>query len=240
MQIKESQRNNRHIIYDLTVFAKMDEVCFDSAWYQQKGLLRGQAIGRGTTHFIEIGDVQCVLRHYRRGGLAAKLLGDQYVWSGIKNTRAWREWHLLKCMLAMDLPVPVPVAAQVRRKGLYYNADLITRRIGHSNALSAILQLAPIPEAVWRKLGTTIKQFHLNGVYHADLNAQNILIDSNKQIFLIDFDKGYLRNPRWSWQHQNLKRLLRSIHKSQQIFKTFYFTDKDWQILMDAYHQNSA
>ena len=235
MQIQQSHQANCHIIYDSAVIGEINEHIFDPAVHKVKGSLRGQALGRGTTHFIDIGGVQCVLRHYRRGGIVAKLLHDQYIWTGIKNTRAWREWDLLGRMQKMGLPAPVPVAARVIRKGFYYSADLITRRIENAQALSAMLQLSSIPDDSWQKLGATIKQFHRVGIYHADLNAQNILINAENQMFLIDFDKGCVRKPHLSWQHQNLKRLLRSLKKSQQIFATFHFTDQDWQTLMDGY-----
>jgi len=238
MQIKESHYANRYIIYDLAVVGEINEQLFDPESHQKKGSLKGQAIGRGTTHFIDVSGTQCVLRHYRRGGLVAKLLHDQYMWSGIKSTRAWREWDLLERMLKMGLPAPAPVAARVVRKGFYYYADLITRRIENTQVLSAILRSAPIPEEIWQKIGATIKRFHNAGIYHADLNAQNILINSENQVFLIDFDKGCLRKTHSSWQHQNLKRLLRSLKKSQKLFTVFHFTEQDWQVLMDGYERN--
>ena len=238
MKIKESHHANRHIIYDSVVVGEINEQIFNPTYHQSMGSLKGQAFGRGTTHFIDVGGIPCVLRHYRRGGMVAKLLRDQYIWGGIKNTRAWREWDLLERMLKMELPAPAPVAARVIRKGFYYCADLITQRIENAQVLSAILRSAPIPEEIWQKIGATIKQFHNAGIYHADLNAQNILINSENQVFLIDFDKGCLRKTHSSWQHQNLKRLLRSLKKSQKLFTVFHFTEQDWQVLMDGYERN--
>jgi len=235
-RIKEIQFKNRHIIYDAAVVGAINEGIFDPAWHQKEGRLRGQAVGRGTAYFIDIGGIQCVLRHYRRGGMVAKLLRDQYVWTGIKYTRAWREWNLLERMQKKGLPVPRPVAAQVLRKGSYYCADLITQRIENAQALSVILRSAAFSEENWQKLGVTIQQFHVAGIYHADLNAQNILINTQNQMFLIDFDKGRRREPRWSWQQQNLKRLLRSLSKSKKNCKEFYFSDRDWQTLLFGYH----
>jgi len=233
--IKEIQLGNHHIIYDAAVVDEINVVIFDPASHQNEGSLRGQAQGRGTTYFIDIGGIECVLRHYRRGGLVAKVLRDQYIWNGIKNSRAWREWHLLEQMLKIGLPAPHPVAAQVVRNGFYYCADLITQRIENAQALSAILQTAPLAEQQWHKLGATIKRFHVAGIYHADLNAQNILINTENQMYLIDFDKGQRRKPRRMWQQHNLSRLLRSLNKSQQMCNTFYFSDNDWQALLQGY-----
>ena len=51
------------------------------------------------------------------------------------------------------------------------------------------------------------------GLDHADLNAHNILFDSNGRGWLIDFDRGVLRIPATHWRERNLKRLLRSLLK---------------------------
>ena len=58
-----------------------------------------------------------------------------------------------------------------------------------------------------------IARFHRAGLDHADLNAHNILFDSNGRGWLIDFDRGVLRIPATHWRERNLKRLLRSLLK---------------------------
>ncbi|HEY0633890.1 MAG TPA: lipopolysaccharide kinase InaA family protein, partial [Gammaproteobacteria bacterium] len=64
-----------------------------------------------------------------RGGLIAKLVADRYLWSGIEATRAWREWRLLAELCSEGFPVPQPIAARVIREGLFYRADIVTRRL---------------------------------------------------------------------------------------------------------------
>ncbi len=77
-----------------------------------------------------------VLRHYRRGGMIANVLGDRYLWTGAGRTRGFAEFRLLAALRARGLPVPTPVAARYRRKGVHYRADLITRRIGNATTLA--------------------------------------------------------------------------------------------------------
>ena len=57
---------------------------------------RRAAGGRGTVAFVRDGERRWVLRHYRRGGLVARLLDDRYLWTGADRTRAFREWRLLR------------------------------------------------------------------------------------------------------------------------------------------------
>ena len=56
-------------------------------------------------------------------------------------------------------------------------------------------------------------KFHNVGLCHADLNAYNILIDEDTNMWLIDFDKSKILSPGGGWRHDNLKRLKRSLKK---------------------------
>ena len=100
------------------------------AWWSRRGELRAAPEGRGSALFIEADGRRLVLRHYRRGGWMARLMGDRYLWRGEALTRSFVEWHLLYVMRRAGLPVPVPIAARYRRIGRYsYTADLLTEQI---------------------------------------------------------------------------------------------------------------
>ena len=80
----------------------------------------------------------------------------------------------------------------------------------------------------------TIAEFHNHGIYHADLNAGNILI-SEKLVYLIDFDHSKQCHPRKMWQNANMKRLKRSIDKLTN--NNHIETNKNkWQQLIEAYN----
>jgi len=191
----------------------------------------------------------CVLRHYRRGGWMARWNKDRYWWTGVDNTRAWREWYLLQQMFAQGLPVPRPLAAHVSHAGLFYRADLITRRIDDSHSLARLLGDTALrelflhqqssPTSLWSQVGATIRSFHECGIYHADLNAHNILLKADGQCYLIDFDKGEQRTSQSDWQQANLKRLQRSLLKLKSQQSGFYFDETDWDALMQGYAQES-
>ena len=56
--------------------------------------------GRGSAWFIEAPSSQCVLRHYRRGGFAARFSQDRYLWHGPDRTRSFAEFRLTRALLA--------------------------------------------------------------------------------------------------------------------------------------------
>lgn len=191
--------------------------------------------GRGHAWFVSHDEGDFVLRHYRRGGAIEALLADRYLWTGIDATRAFREWRLLATLFCDGLPVPRPVAARVLRSGCLYRADLVTRALPGVRSLADRLTEAQLPEAGWRKIGGCIRLFHDRGVYHADLNAHNILLDGDGRTYLIDFDKGKIRNRGVAWKTANLVRLRRSLEKLADRSPRFCYGHGDFTSLTSGY-----
>lgn len=230
MAIEVENTQAGSILYDSARAGKPDERAFSADYWEQRRQVVARARGRGGVVFIRDGERQWVLRHYRRGGLVAKLIDDSYLWTGIENTRAFREWRLLHDLHARDFPVPAPVAARVTRSGFFYRADLITEALPASRTLADCITGAKLPEETWGRVGETIGKFLRAGVMHADLNAHNILLGESGRVFLLDFDRGEIR-PRGAWEQAILGRLKRSLLKikSQRVGVTF--EERDWQAL---------
>lgn len=190
-----------------------------------------------------------VLRHYRRGGFAARLSRDLYFWTGEGKVRPFVEWRLLAELRGKGLPVPAPIAAWYRRAGplgLFYRGDLITERIAGGQPLSSRLAAGPLLPYVWEKIGRCIRQFHDAGVRHADLNAHNVLIVEPAAIFLIDFDRCEIRetgeagadgpqDKRPPWQGENIDRFRRSLMKIARTLPSGRFSESDWQAVLRGY-----
>jgi 3-deoxy-D-manno-octulosonic acid kinase len=214
-------------------------------YWQQQNAVTGSAQGRGTTWFVAHQDTNntehhWVLRHYYRGGLIGRVINDSYWFTGLEKTRAASEFSLLQQMQILKLPAPAPIAYRVTRQGLLgltYRADLLSSRIQHAQDLVAVLSKQTLSEALWHQIGVTIKRFHDNNIYHHDLNSHNILLDDKEQIFLIDFDRGEIRNngENSDWKQANMARLQRSFNKELNQLPQFYFTDENWQALMNGY-----
>ena len=235
MNLLEFHKNGQFIRYDSDIFKNVDEVSFKSGVWAQRSSIVGFAEGRGTTFFIQHQGRDFVLRHYQRGGFIARFSGDRYFWLGLRFTRPWREWALLEKMRQKGLPVPIPAAFNIERKGLTYTADLMMHRIPHSRTLMKILSIEELTEGYWITIGSVIRRFHEQGIYHSDLNANNILLDDGGRCYLIDFDRCGIRIPNIKWQQSNLLRLKRSLNKIKNNKEIFHFSDKNWRSLLRGY-----
>ncbi|MEO9089777.1 MAG: lipopolysaccharide kinase InaA family protein, partial [Rhodanobacter sp.] len=99
-----------------------------------------------------------------------------------------------------------------QRQGLLYRADLITRRIADAQTLAQCMALGRLDRKLAEHVGAVIGRFHRAGIWHADLNAHNVLV-SPAGLHVIDFDRGRKRTPARAWQRSNLQRLRRSLLK---------------------------
>lgn len=171
--------------------------------------------GRGAAWFLNGDRGNWVLRHYRRGGLPGKLLNDRYLYLGQSRVRSVQEFFLLQSLARQGLPVPTPIAAWYQRQGFTYRAALIIERLEGTYSLLNLNRPEHAP--LWEAAGRCIRRFHDAGVYHADLNATNILVcPAQGQVFLIDFDRGVQHTGDTAgapWKAANLARLERGVYK---------------------------
>ena len=222
------------ILYDEARIDTFASHYFEPDYWRSRALVELEAPGRGSTLVVRMQDERWVLRHYLRGGLFGKVVDDSYLWSGERRTRCFREWQLLADLTAADLPVPEPIAARYIRTGVRYTADLITGYLADTVTVSKALADMPLNPDVWHKVGECIRRFHEAGVYHADLNAHNILLGAaHATVYIIDFDRGYFR-PGNDWKKDNLNRLRRSLEKVTKGLEG-RFGDKEWEWLMLGY-----
>lgn len=236
MSRKIARHGGEAILYDDSVLSHAESALFEPASWAQASQAPGASGGRGATLFIDCAGQPCVLRHYYRGGAIGRLISDQFFWLGESMTRCFCEWLLLEQLTQMGLPVPRPVAARYSRSGLVYRADLITARLPDVAPFSARLAEGGVSAEVWGRVGECIARFHRAGVWHADLNAHNVQIDTADRIFLLDFDRGRIRSAARGWQQSNLARLHRSLTKiSAQSAGAVQFSAREWSWLTEGY-----
>jgi 3-deoxy-D-manno-octulosonic acid kinase len=231
---------NGAILYDKAIINQISARHFTPQGWPHADVLTGalRSAGRGNTFLVGNVPQQFVLRHYLRGGLIGKLVRKSYVFSGADKTRSFTEWRLLDKLAANNLNVPRPAAARFIQRGTFYTADLITVRIPDVMSLSQYIASEDRDEEFWRSVGAAIWKFHEVGVYHADMNAYNLQIDKDGDLWMLDFDKGSLRAP-GAWQQQTLSRLHRSLAKIVGLDPRLHYCDSNWEQLLAGYFSAS-
>jgi 3-deoxy-D-manno-octulosonic acid kinase len=204
---------HRSVLFDRALLDDAFSDWFEPRYWRERDRVRGVAAGRGSAMFVAAEQETWVLRHYHRGGIMARFVDDYYVWHGLNGSRAFREWRLLAELYERGMPVPRPIAARVCRYGLSYTADILTAYLEGTRSVNSMLHAGESLGDQWQAIGRTLRQFHDQGVDHSDLNVGNILVDDEGCVYLIDFDKGRLRES-GSWKQGNLRRLQRSLRKT--------------------------
>lgn len=211
---------------------------FSPDYWQAMGAIIAEKKGRSSTWFFDYSNGIGVLRHYWRGGLVGHLLSDQYLYTGLKNTRIYKEYQLLVELQARGLNVPKPLAAKIDHGGLIYRGDLITQAIPDAASLLDLLKNRAISDSEVINIGKTIANFHQQGVFHADLNINNIMLDNSGRAHIIDFDRGRLVKPMHPCLKRNIHRLHRSFIKEEGRNSRFFWDSAQWQLLIKAYQSN--
>ncbi len=205
-------------------------------WRALGAAVTGSAGGRSTAWFIEHDGLALLLRHYYRGGFIARFNRDLFLGRRVARSRAMREFSLLRQMRELGLPVPRPVAARMLPcLGLWYRADIIVETVPDSSDLFRILCQQALPAEQWREVGRIIRQVHDAGVWHADLNCHNILLDAAGAVWIVDFDRCEFRD-QGPWREANLARLRRSLLKESGKHAPFHWDNDDWESLLAGYH----
>jgi 3-deoxy-D-manno-octulosonic acid kinase len=231
---------NGAILYDKAIINQISDERFTPEGWLHAELLTGslRSAGRGNTMYVGNVPRQFVLRHYRRGGLVGKLISDTYLFTGDDKTRSFLEWRLLDKLATNNMRVPRPAAARYVRRGPFYMADIITVRVPDIVPLSQYIADNNPDEDFWQSCGEAIHEFHAAGVYHADMNAYNVQIDKDGLLWMLDFDKGALRQP-GPWQQKTLSRLHRSLTKIVDLDPELNFRSGNWEQLLEGYFNAS-
>ena len=229
-----AERRSANLLYDANRFASEPAAgeLFDRARWLARAGSRDASGGRGGALHVrgEFGDA--VLRHYRRGGLVARVSDDRYFWTGADRTRPFREFRVLARAHGEGLPVPAPIAAAYTREGPTYRGDILVASVPDARTLA---QLVAANDPVdWAAIGTAIARCHRAGYFHADLNAHNVLLDASGHAWLIDFDRACVRAPDQRWQQANLARLQHSLRKIGATDAPG-FARRDWPALAAAH-----
>lgn len=152
------------------------------------------ARGRGGAGLVTFGDLQAVVRPYRRGGALAPLLGDRYA----GPDRVQRELELHCALRAEGVPVVTPLAA-VARKRHFWRLRLFTELEPAAVPLPAFCAAHPeLRRHAVAAAAVTVRLAFQAGLRHPDLHAENVLLaqrGDNVRAVLIDLDRAVLKAP---------------------------------------------
>lgn len=218
------------VVVDRDHFDRPEEAEFDSGRLAGARVLPG---GRGEAVEFAHRNTRYVLRHYRRGGLLARLLVDVYPRVPRNLSRPAREWRVLRRLRALGLPTPVPAAWRLSPAGgVLYRADLITLRIPGGRPLPDVLAERSLESGEWERIGATIGRFHRAGLLHPDLSAGNVLLDGAGGAHLVDFDRARLGPPPpKAAREAMIDRLGRSLRKLRRLDPALHWEEEDLEPL---------
>jgi tRNA A-37 threonylcarbamoyl transferase component Bud32 len=157
-----------------------------------------------------------VVRQYRHGGLLRGLRGDGFG----NRDRFLEELKVHLRVRELGLPAPEPLGVIVVEGGVagdgvqgYY----ATRRLEGVSGLPEYLAGASPGRRrqLAAELGRRLRRLHDEGIFYADLQVRNLLVDDSGELYFIDFDKstwsaGPLPAAR---RRANLYRFARSLEK---------------------------
>jgi 3-deoxy-D-manno-octulosonic acid kinase len=129
-----------------------------------------------------------VIKYYRRGGAIRYLIKKRYLKYG--KTRCQIEYELLQKVRSLGINAPEPIAFAYQGR-LLYQCWLVTREIKDHQTLAQLSCLNEertliVMKEVIKQVSTLIKY----NILHADLHPGNVIVDNQKQVYLLDFDKG--------------------------------------------------
>ncbi len=157
------------------------------------------------------------LREARRGGALATLLPSRF----LSPRRGSRELALWLALRTRGAPLPEPVAAFARRRGLGWALHFAS--LDRRASRDGLAWLATSPSRAERlaaaaALGAALRRFHDAGALHGDLNLRNVLIEpgaAGPSCLLIDLASAR-RAPHATPRERlrDLLRLERSLEKN--------------------------
>lgn len=171
------------------------------------------AAAKGRVHLARFpyADGYGLVRPYKRGGLVRHFLAETYLF----DNRPLRELNILRYLYEQEFAVPMPLGACWERTRVGYRGSIATQELDALTLVEYLGNSRETADQALRQCGELIRKMHDLGVFHADLQARNILVGPSS-VYLIDFDNARKTQSLGPYQRaRNLLRLRRSLEKNR-------------------------
>jgi len=203
-------------------------------------------MGRGPSYAIDApapgpeSHPRWIVRHYRRGGRVAPVVGDRYLRTGVP--RPIGELVASAEARRRGIATPAVVAGAVYAAGPFYRADLVTEAIQGARTLGALVFTGDHDiEALLMLGGRLVGALEAAGVRHADLNASNIVMTlegGSPDAHVLDLDRCRILPPGRRSDHAMRARLERSLRKYERAHDRA-LTHREWSALRSGYEAST-
>jgi 3-deoxy-D-manno-octulosonic acid kinase len=198
--------------------------------------------GRGEAYGVRLGDSRVVVRHARRGGALAGLLGDRYLGA----PRFVREIDIANRLTNSGVATPRVLVGVKYPSLLAHRSDVATERVDGTDLFTMFFATdAPQGEPrreIFRAVGTLVRKLHNAGFVHPDLQLRNVVVSAlasrpSPLAWLLDVDTCRPISPSDDTSRRaNIARFERSWDK-WNARQGRHLTDDDLAAFMDCYHE---
>jgi 3-deoxy-D-manno-octulosonic acid kinase len=158
----------------------------DTLFHAARQKRKGELTGRGIAIIAELNGETCVVRHYRRGGSVASVLGDRYLRTA--PNRVLRELQTSEAARARGVATPSVKVGAWYNHGLFRRFDIATTYIPDTRDLSTVIFDAAHGQRAAELTAVLIRDLLRAGLIHSDLNLKNILVTTDRA-FVLDLDR---------------------------------------------------
>jgi len=187
--LKYERVNNCEVVYSKVVTLEEVLKCVEIFENEESSQDEEEGFkGRGQPIKISLrSNLNLIFRRNRRGGIIGKLIRLKYALplSFPENSRPFKEFLCLRHLREVGIPVPDPILAIVKRKGLaFYEGGLFTKEISQASTLLDVAEnseLSLLREYAYNAGLWAYRALDL-GCLHPDLHLGNVLVRSRSSI----------------------------------------------------------
>lgn len=175
--------NNNSIIYLNAKYKDLLELLKNQNNFMDN-LIHSEFSGRERNYLLKFKDINIIVRHCKRGGLAAGLGYRYFLYNRFLN-----EFNIHYYLWKNNFNITEPAAVIILKLKYFYEAYYLTVQLSNSVTLNEYLNNNSDSEILYNVLNQVKKLIFDFKVYHKDLQVKNILVRNN-EIYIIDFDKS--------------------------------------------------